>query len=314
MPQSHVYFMNDPALYRSALRAGDAEMMVTGSGQYRAELVRIDLHKLWMQQSSDRLPRIIHCSHDPRRAGILFLSHGEQASLQHDGAEFGPGEIAFYRTAASSHHRTTSACRFGTMSLTPDDLAASAKALIGRELTPPEQTRFIRPAPEAMSRLTTLHGRVAQLARETPGALSHPATARSLEQALIHAMISCLTEDKSTTRAAGRRASIMARFEEFLQSRQYAPVYLAEICAAVGVPERTLRACCQDHLGMGPIHYLWLRRMHLAHKALLCSDARAATVTEIATQHGFWELGRFSVEYRSLFGEPPSASLHRSSH
>jgi AraC-like DNA-binding protein len=51
--------------------------------------------------------------------------------------------------------------------------------------------------------------------------------------------------------------------------------------------------------------------MHLARRALLRADASAATVTMVATDHGFWELGRFSVEYRGLFGESPSASLRR---
>jgi AraC-like DNA-binding protein len=80
-----------------------------------------------------------------------------------------------------------------------------------------------------------------------------------------------------------------------------------------GVSDRTLRICCQEHLGMGPIRYMWLRRMHLAHQALTRADRSTATVTEIATHFGFCELGRFSVEYRGLFGELPSASLRRPS-
>jgi len=62
---------------------------------------------------------------------------------------------------------------------------------------------------------------------------------------------------------------------------------------------------------MSPKRYLWLRRMNLAHRALRVADPVTATVTEIATKHGFWELGRFSVAYHGLFGEPPSVSLRR---
>src|SRR5262249_31415101 len=32
---------------------------------------------------------------------------------------------------------------------------------------------------------------------------------------------------------------------------------------------------------------------------------------EIVTDHGIWELGRFSVAYRRLFGESPSCTLRR---
>jgi len=64
---------------------------------------------------------------------------------------------------------------------------------------------------------------------------------------------------------------------------------------------------------MGPMHYLWLRRMQLARRSLLSADPAIKTVTEIATAHGFGELGRFAVEYRTLFGESPSATLKRPS-
>jgi AraC-like DNA-binding protein len=40
---------------------------------------------------------------------------------------------------------------------------------------------------------------------------------------------------------------------------------------------------------------------------------KLVTVTEIATGFGFVELGRFSVEYRKIFGESPSQTLHQAS-
>jgi transcriptional regulator GlxA family with amidase domain len=111
--------------------------------------------------------------------------------------------------------------------------------------------------------------------------------------------------------AAGDRSAIIERFEELIATKRGQPLPLAEICEATGVSERTLRIHCRTHLGMSPVHYLWRRRMQLAREALMRADPTQATVTAIATEYGFCELGRFSVEYRELFGESPSVSLRR---
>ena len=81
---------------------------------------------------------------------------------------------------------------------------------------------------------------------------------------------------------------MLTRFVKFLKAKPRRPIYLTEICVALGVAERTLRASCEEHLGMGPIRYLTLRRMHLvrAHSSM-------ATVTQIVTDHvllGVWAL------------------------
>jgi AraC-like DNA-binding protein len=85
-----------------------------------------------------------------------------------------------------------------------------------------------------------------------------------------------------------------------------------EVCADIGISARSLTFCCQEQLGMSPMRYLWMRRMKLARRALQEAD-HSKTVTVIALSYGFSHLGRFSVGYRSLFRELPSATLAQSS-
>ena len=126
-------------------------------------------------------------------------------------------------------------------------------------------------------------------------------------------MVTCMNESEAVAprMVEQNHGKVMGRLEELLQANSDRLLYLGELCAAAGASARTLLACCQEHVGMGPIRYLRLRRMHLARRALRLADPAKATVTEIATSYGFWELGRFSVSYRALFGETPSASLRR---
>jgi AraC-like DNA-binding protein len=123
----------------------------------------------------------------------------------------------------------------------------------------------------------------------------------------------CLTQGHSddVRNVHRHQATIMRRLEEVLTSTPDGPLYMPQLCTMVGASYTTLHGCCQEYLGMSPKRYLWLRRMHLARRDLRRADVEKTTVTEIATNYGFWELGRFAVAYRSLFGEPPSAALRR---
>jgi transcriptional regulator GlxA family with amidase domain len=155
-----------------------------------------------------------------------------------------------------------------------------------------------------MRRLLNLHKSIAQFAHDAPDILEQSEVGRALKEKLIHLMVLCLAEGVTLDiRTSARRHDvIMMKFEEYLEAHSHQPLYLTEICAKIGVAERTLRVSCEEHLGMGPIRYLTLRRMHLVRRALRRADPSNSTVTRIITDHGFWELGRFSVVYRTLFG------------
>jgi AraC-like DNA-binding protein len=233
--------------------------------------------------------------------------------MQVNGVETSQNHIARFGLDWEWYLRSSAPCGWGTMSLVPEDLTAAGKAITGRELVPPTFARSIVPPAPALSRMRRLHQAAGNLAKMAPDILAKPEVARAIEQALVEAMVFCLADSHSddVRNVQGHRARVMQRLEEALIANPEQPLYMAELSALVGASYWTLRNCCLEYLGMSPKRYLWLRRMHLVRRALGRADPQKATVTQIASDYGFWEFGRFSVAYRSLFGEPPSTSLHR---
>ena len=289
-------------------------MTVTGRGRFTAKLTRIDLHRLWMQRFSDDLPRVAHTSHMPGRAFIQFRTQ-PGPSLLAGGLELRPTEIIRHSDGDAYHHRSSGSASFGAMSLPVADMVSAGAAIAGLDLTPPKDALTLTPAPSAMAKLQRPHAAAGQLAEDAPDIIANPDAARGLEQALIEAMVGCLKNSEviPNSSAQGQHAIVMRRFRRVVEENPEQPLYMPEICEAIRVSDRTLRMVCQEHLGMGPKRYLVLRRMHLARRELREAASEATTVTDIATRFGFWQLGRFAVEYRSLFGESPSATLHRQS-
>jgi AraC-like DNA-binding protein len=307
---SSVLNFTDPFPYQKALRISDVELFPTEKGEFRAELMQINLDRLWMQRGHENLPYVVAGTVRPVRKAISFLTK-EQETV-YCGQEVLAGGIIIHRP--DFEHRRNGANRsWGSMSLTHEDFDVACKAITGHEFLGDKLKFVVRPSPDLLSRLLKLHETVGQIVRTTPDILELPEVVRALEQQLIHLMVRCLTEGTSLKLTVGdhRRDVIIARFEAFLEANPGTPLYLPEICTAIAASERTLRTACEEHLGMGPIRYLALRRMHLVRRALLRAVYSTTTVTRIATDHGFWELGRFSVNYRAMFGETPSATLQR---
>jgi AraC-like DNA-binding protein len=312
LPDIAAHAFTDPEAYYSAIR-GAVEGIVTARGDYHAKFTRANFSRVWMSRGEDSLARIGIYTPPWARTTMLFATDQDQPATLIAGMEVPPDEVAVISFGSSDHLQTSAAARWGGVSLTPEDLAALGKAISGRELMPPSFTHRVKPSTYVLSRLRTVHEAAGHLANTAPDILAKPEVARAIEEALVEAMVLCLARGET----AGVRsthvhyATVIRRFEEFIQANPGEPLYLSQLCAATGVSARTLLAICHEHLRMGPKRYLVLRRMHFARRALLMADPAKTTVTEIASDFGFWEFGRFSVAYRSLFGETPSSSLRR---
>ncbi|MDH7799874.1 MULTISPECIES: helix-turn-helix domain-containing protein [unclassified Beijerinckia] len=108
-----------------------------------------------------------------------------------------------------------------------------------------------------------------------------------------------------------RAMEIVRAAEDYLVSMDPSPVDIYQLCHALQISRRTLHRAFKSIMGMGPITYLRLHRLALVRCRLIDQHSSATTVTHIALDHGFWELGRFSQVYRRLFGELPSETLER---
>ena len=312
MARSTALSFSDPLPFQAAITTADLELLPISRGPFRAELTGVCFDQLWMQRFYQNLPLVNAGAMKPGRRVFTFFTSAEPQAMRHCGMDVASGDIVV-NNFDEIHQQTEAEFRLGSMSLTTRALDAACKAITGREFSGPPLKHLVRPNAALMSRLLKLHEMVGQITTTVPEVLEVPEAARSLEQQLIHILVRCLTEGDTTqiTGCCRRYDKIVAKFDEYLEANPNTPLNLAEICAATGAAERTLRAACEEHLGMGPIRYLALRRMHLVRRALLRAYSSTTTVTSIATDHGFWELGRFSVNYRAMFGEAPLATLRR---
>ena len=299
----------NPDLYQSSIGEANIELTFTAGGDFKARLTWLSLGHLRAVRGSENIPRIGYFSLPPGRA--IFVFPTSPASATWNGVELRFGDVVFCGQCECTHHWTTGHGKWGFVSLPFEQLAACGRALTGSEMTPPPYGQALR-SPHA-GHLIRLHSKVCRLAEVRHHMVSNAEVIRSMEQEVLHALVKCLASDdadwKDKTRS--HHAEIMLRFEDALRARRGSQLDVPDLCATLGVPERTLRMCCTGFLGVSPTRYFLLRRLNKARSALLQADPVTASVAEIARSCGFSELGRFAVTYRSVFGEMPSATLRR---
>lgn len=179
---------------------------------------------------------------------------------------------------------------------------------------PPLET-WIGALPSTPS-VDTLHSMATWLSTELerPGSPLAPAgkPRRHAERMLLATFVECLVESAPVEDGAifdiGDRD--VRRAEEWIDEHLTEAIGVEEIADAIGVGVRSLQRTFQRVRGGSPMEAVRQRRLEQVRKALLTAGP-GVTVTNVAANFGFVELGRFAQQYKAHFGEKPSETLTR---
>lgn len=98
----------------------------------------------------------------------------------------------------------------------------------------------------------------------------------------------------------------------YLEMKYKDYIHLNDLYTSEKFCARTIRLGFNNLFGFSPKQYLKCYRLGKIHHALLHNDFNSTSIANIAYDYGFNHMGRFSNNYKSMFGVTPSSTLKKS--
>ena len=275
-------------------------------------LTNLMVNKMTLQFAQAGTNAIVEGSPHPGGVSIFLLTQGLSA-MSGNGKRFDDASmlVAYpgddFCLAAGSWRRWCSL-------YVPDELLAGTND----STSPVRSPRGLLRLPlHRMAQFRATIQQLDELLQRAPDAFQSAAAQKAAQQKLVTEVVSVLAVPRVNEPKPGRhmvpRDQIIRRSIEIFEQHDDEYISVEQLATAAGVSERTIRDAFQHYFGLAPVRYLNRRTLHQVRRALKAADPTVVTVTEIATQFGVWQLGRFARDYRFLFGELPSETLRKRS-
>jgi len=302
---------DDPDEYAAANPRADVRIDNMGSGPFGARLGIFDTGTCGVQFSWNREDMVARASAYEDRF-YLLIGPAEPRPWTSLGTPMGPWSVGLYPGGSANVIRMPSDLELVTLTIEPDAIRRAADDLgLDLKLTTLAPT-ILQAAPLPVASIRRFLRHFPRILHNTPADSSQvkfwmDRTLPRLTAQLLAAEHSSATDDRISS-----RLRILNRVEGFLEANPDTPIYIADLCVAAGVSERTLENVFRQCFGLSPIRYLRVRRLHQVRRALRTSDPGTTSVSEIASLFGFFHFGHFAADFKTLFGQTPSNLLrHR---
>ena len=295
--------------FRNAVHGSHVDVMQLQRGRFRGLLTHIGVGDFSLSVGSFSVGlRTQRTSSDPKLI-VGMLLHAENR-VTHWSYDMDPGDVLVIPPGIDHDGRFHGASSYAALRLDLTDVAG----VFGGEswMSDPANWRrrnHYRADPrigaEAVAKLCAI---VAQLSG--PDTRVSPEAADFWRRAIIDVVTATVMHSQPPmTEPTPSAIRLTRNAEHYIEAAGSRPVHISEICAECGVSRRSLHRAFDEVLGIGPVTFLQRKRLCDIHSALRDCDPATTTIAEIALQHGFLNLGRFSGYYRALFDEYPSETF-----
>lgn len=134
-----------------------------------------------------------------------------------------------------------------------------------------------------------------------------------LERFVLEKLLSVLTlarRIEAVSDTGNKRLTDRARL--MLMKNRTEPPTISEVASHLGVSRRYLQTCFNRSVGLPAKEFVRAERLNRVRSALCQArrENRVVSIGDVAALWGFWHLSRFAGDYRDMFGELPSETLH----
>jgi len=224
-----------------------------------------------------------------------------------NGMHFGLDQLLFFPPGLEFNHTAGNDIEWVSIRTTRDALQEAALNRFGRELDLPHG--FMLSLPVGRELLEDL-GRMidrTMVSRRSPALMVTPVLGQIAE--LLFSPQA--KEQQWALQRARNRRDQLRKAEEFFRDQVGAPFSSAALSAAMGMSERSVQRLFKSAYGITPQEWSRCLRLHRARRTLQTFDSSVFNIEGVATECGFSHPGRFSIDYRELFGESPSETVLR---
>lgn len=305
---------HDAGLFASALTQADVSCVQTSAGNIELQLSILQLSGMELHLTSLPVGTCVAIGKAAPGTQSFHIPLGDSSKLTIMGTKMTPRSFAAYANGGEQAISAQTGAKLAYIVLAPEFQTAVAVEHERREMRgTPSGGDVCEADATNLRRLLHVLEDIERLIEVSPEVFTKQALVRHLQSVLAELLVASTPVNErypATGRTPLPRSKIMRAIDDHLRRMSSEPVFVSDLCAAAGISQPTLFRVFADVVGVGPKQYLQIRRLHLARKMLLQSD-HGVTVTDVAFECGFWQLGRFGQAYRELFGESPAQTLRR---